>query len=215
MRKLKNENGLLSLEASIVVTIFIFLMLYMYSFFVVFEARNEMAHVLLASTNSLSLDTYQTEKIENSGTMSQMVSGIFDVVANEDNPFISHEKWYMMKDSQVNVTEWNGTIYVDGTDSSNLEADDYGNAATTSGLLGNAIKERFIAYLGAGDEDVAKAKLERYHIVGGINGLDFSGSKISSGKLYVVVRYTIEYEFNMFGLGTLDMQQSACSRLWK
>ena len=37
MERRSSEKGLLSLEASIAVTIFIFLMLFMYSFFVVFE----------------------------------------------------------------------------------------------------------------------------------------------------------------------------------
>lgn len=60
------EQGLLSLEASIVVTIFIFLVLFLQSFFVIFEARNEMAHVTLATCNSLALDVYENEQLTHS-----------------------------------------------------------------------------------------------------------------------------------------------------
>ena len=85
MKKWKNkELGLLSLEASISLTIFIFLMLFMYSFFVVFEARNEMAHLVLSTANSMALDTYSSNTFEKSNSVAKFIYDIYDTVANDN-----------------------------------------------------------------------------------------------------------------------------------
>lgn len=216
MKRVKSEKGLLSLEASICLTIFIFLMLYLYSFFVVFEARNEMAHVLLATNNSMTLDIYENDKMGNSGKISAILYEIYGNINPNEDGFVSTEQWNQILSSDVDGV-WNGTIYVEQThaDSDVTEEDDYGKQAQISSVLTNVIKERFVAYLAGGDLGEANRILEKYHIVGGIDGLDFSGTHIKSGKLYLSIRYTIEYEFNMFGLGELEMEQSCCSKLWK
>lgn len=190
MRKYKSQRGSMSLEASIAVTMFIFFMLFLYSFFVVFEARNEMAHVLLATTNSMSLDPLQTEKLDGTDDLSSIIYKVYSYISHEDNGFIDDTSWA------------NGDV----------KASDISLEAI---WFKHLIKERFVAYLAGGDEEEANAILERYHIEGGLDGLDFSGSYIDSGNLYISVKYTIEYEFNMFNLGKLDMEQSACSKLWK
>lgn len=237
MKKEKSEKGLLSLEASIVVTIFLFLMLFLYSFFIVFEARNEMAHVLLASTNSMALDPYGNEKLTNSGTLagplSDLLRSIYGLVISPDKGFVSFEMWNQIENGTIDPTEWNGTIVVSDSGGSGVspggssgggfrgsgvgenEVDIYGNRSASSSLLARVIKERMIAYLADGDEAEADKILKRYHIVNGLDGLDFSGSMISSGNLYVKVRYTLEYEFDFWNLGTIEMEQSACSKLWK
>lgn len=189
-REFKTERGVLSLEASIAVTIFIFFMLFLYSFFIVFEARNEMAHVLLATTNSMSLDPLQTEKLDGTDDLSSIIYKVYSLISHEDNGFIDDTSW---ANEDVNAS----TISLNSIRFKQL------------------IKERFVAYLAGGDEEEANKILERYHIVNGLDGLDFSGSYIDSGNLYISVKYTIKYEFNMFNLGMLDMEQSACSKLWK
>lgn len=215
MKKLKSEKALLSLEACISVTIFMFFMLFLYSFFGVFEARNEMAHVLLSTANSMSLDTYENEKLQNSGDISSLISGIYNNVNSSGNGFTSSNLWNEVKKEDVEGT-WDGTIYATQTDpNSNVTAlDEYGKQANISTLFTETIKERFVAYLANGDINAANEILEKYHIQGGIDGLDFSGSHIKSGKLYISIRYTIEYEFNVFDLGKLEMEQSVCSKLW-
>lgn len=216
MQKMKNEKGVLSLEASIVVTIFLFLMLFLYSFFVVFEARNQMAHVLLATTDSMALDPYESGKHSNAGDLSQLLYGLYGVFSEPENDgFVSTNDWSNVPGFGFDETSWDGSIYVDGSDSSLLEPDEFGNAATTSTTLKTVIEDRFLAYLADGSIDKANEILERYHIKDGWNGLDFAGSKVSSGKLYIKVQYTLEYEFNVFGLGSLTMEQSACSKIWK
>ena len=188
-RKKNGESGLLSLEASIVLTIFIFLMLFMYSFFVVFEARNEMAHLVLSTANSLALDTYASDKMDNSNTAAKVIYSIYSITVNDDNQFTDTRKWYQ-------------TTEVDG-------------AVVQNTAFAEVVEDRFIAYLTDGDEKKAEEILDKLNIVNGREGLDFSGSYVSGNNLYVTVSYTIEYEFNLFGLGTLKMEQSACSKLWK
>ena len=88
------ECGLLSLEASIAVTIFIFLMLFMYSFFVVFEARNEIGHVLLSTADSLGLDAYSSNSLDDDNSLQGIIYGIYGHFAKTDGTFTETEKWF-------------------------------------------------------------------------------------------------------------------------
>lgn len=192
----RGERGLLSLEASIALTIFIFLMLFMYSFFVVFEARNTMGHAVLATANSLSLDAYDTSlfvknKLDEKRDVSvEAVRNIFRAVygsaGREDSQFISHDRWF-----------------------------DQSKGGSTSGEFEETVRTRFLAYLGGGDTDHAAEVLELYHIKDGVDGLDFSASYTDSDNLHLSVKYTIDYEFHVFNLEMLEMEQTACSKLWK
>lgn len=214
MKKIKSEKGLLSLEASIALTIFIFMMLFLYSFFVVFEARNEIAHVLLATTKSMSIDTYANKKFGGSGNWSELLYQIYNITKTDNKGFVSSDMWHDGERLGIDKVTWDGNIYVPSTSENVLEPDEYGNISATSTLLESTIRERFIAYLAGGDKEEANNILDKYHIVDGLDGLDFSGSCIKSGKLYIKVRYKLEYEFNMFGFSMIEFEQSACSKMW-
>ena len=190
MKKVTGEKGLLSLEACIAVTIFIFLMLFLYSFFVVFEARNRVAHAVLATANSMALDAYENETLGASGTISQILFSVYGQSADEVNGFTSYRAWY-----------------------NNATFQDDSGQTVLSEEFSEVIKERFLAYL-AGDANSAAEVLELCHIKDGADGLDFSGSHVSDDNLYLSVKYQIEYEFQVFGLGALEMEQQACSRIW-
>ena len=131
MAERKNtQSGLLSLEACISVTVFIFLMLFLYSLFIVFEARNLVGHAVLAAANSLSLDAYSGGTDLQSGS----AKAVFDqLYAAPLNPyaaaFTDSGKWYENATSEA----------ADGT--TVLSADFQG-----------AIESRVLAYLGAGDD---------------------------------------------------------------
>lgn len=191
--KKKSEQGLLSLEASIVVTLFIFLMLFMYSFFVVFEARNSMGHALLATTNSLALDAYENSQLGDNESLYSLLRSIYGSINNDKDDFTDYRKWY----------EDSTTTNADGTTS-------------LSGAFSDVLKTRFLAYLSGGKEEDAKKVLDSYHIRDGLEGLDFSGSYVDEkNRLHVSLRYTIDYEFRVFNLSGLKMEQKACSKLWK
>lgn len=192
MKKIRGkECGLLSLEACIAVTIFIFLMLFMYSFFVVFEARNEMGHAVLATTNSLALDAYDNSTMGGTDTAGQIIRNVYGSLTNGNSDFTDYRQWY----DSATTTDANGNTML-------------------SASFSEVVKNRFLAYLSGGDADKAETLLARYHIQNGVDGLDFSNSYVSDGKLYISVRYTIEYEFQVFNLDVLKMEQKACSKLW-
>ena len=203
--KRNKESGIMSLEASISLSMFLFFMFFLYSLFVVFEARNVMAHTLLATTNSLSIDAYETDKIHDAGenviAMAEKVIGSVTPKGETEN-FVSKNEWYK-RDS------FSGTIHaVTPTDPSV-------GASHVSQDMYNVVRSRFIAYLGASDEAAADAILERYHIKGGMDGIDFTGTYIKGDDLYVTITYTIEYEINFFNLTDNTFTHTACSKLWR
>lgn len=191
-REQNGEKGLLSLEASITLTIFMFLMFFLYSFFVIFEARNEMAHVLLSTADSLSLDVYENAKQGESGTVGQVIYQLYGMTADPASDFIEHRTWH----NSSSTTDESGNVVIDG----NFEG---------------VIRDRFLAYLTAGNPDRAEEILKRYHVKGGVAGLDFSASRVEDDKLFLSVRYTLEYEFHVFNGGEESFEQSVCSKLWK
>lgn len=189
-----DEKGLLSLEACVSVTIFMFLMLFLYSFFTIFEARNEIGHVVLSASNSMAVDAFENTKLGNGGNMGQIIYNLYGVVTNSDNGFTDYRQWY---------DDW-------------TQEDDDGNKSL-SDTFSEVVKERFIAYLTSGNSADANKILKKYKVKDGIDGLDFSGSYIDSskGNLYLKVKYTLEYDYNPFGFNGLEFEQSACSKLWK
>lgn len=189
-----DEKGLLSLEACISVTIFMFLMLFLYSFFTLFEARNEIGHVILASTDSMATDAFANKNIGDGGNMGQAIYNLYGFITNSDNGFTDYRQWY---------DDWS-------------KEDDNGDKSL-SNTFSEVIKERFIAYLTSGNSTDANKILKKYKIKDGLEGLDFSGSYIDSSKgdLYLKVKYTLEYDYNPFGLKGVEFEQSACSKLWK
>jgi len=81
--------------------------------------------------------------------------------------------------------------------------------------LESAIKTRFVAYLTGGDAEAADAMLERLNVADGLDGIDFSKSHVTSGILYVVLSYQLEYDFKLGELGEIEVVQEASSKLWK
>lgn len=192
MKRKKRESGLLSLEACIAVTIFIFLMLFMFSYFGVYEARNEMAHAVLATANSLGLDAYESDALTGADTIVSVLREFIGASGAGDSPYTDRRKWY----NGANVTQDDGSTVLSG---------DFADVART----------RFLAYLGGGDPAQAEKVLKRYNIRDGVDGLDFSGSHSDGEKVWLSVRYTIDYEFRVFHTTGLEMEQTACSKLWK
>lgn len=172
--------GLLSLEASISLCVFILLMLVMTSFFVIYEARNEMAHVLLTTADSLALDPFANEMPEED-TIQSILYELYGSRSETSGTFTNSTKWYDGEESVIEET----------------------------------IRNRFFAYLAGGSEEDAKTILGNLNIVGGIDDLDFSASKVENGQLYLEVRYKVEFEFKAFGFDSITLSQSCRSKLWK
>lgn len=79
----------------------------------------------------------------------------------------------------------------------------------------SAVKTRFIAYVSGGDADEADRFLKRLNVKDGLQGMDFSGSRVENNTLYVRIKYKLKYDFHLGDLGEIQVDQEACSRLWK
>jgi len=223
----QRERGAITIEACVAVTVFIFLMLFLYSLFIVFETRNELAHVVLATADSLALDTYEIDKLDNSGTLADFLSPIFNHHYTEDSGFSSGEVWNQIaagssdanssagtpKKGEDRYKGWDKSIYTSDT----IDGSSQGKV---SSVFSGVIKDRFIAYLADGDQKKADDLLKkRYHVHDGLNGISFTGSHISSGKIYVTIRYKLDLEYSGLLIGRsekgfVEFEQSACSKLW-
>lgn len=196
--KRNNISGMISLEACISVLAFMMLMLLMAGLFRMFMAQNATAHAALETAESLALDAYQAEKLEVARmdsmetwkSVNNFLNGLF--AAGADENFSSFDRWYDGKESGTIQEKENAKV-----------------------LLENTVKTRFVAYLTGGDEDEADAMLTRLNVVDGLKGINFSGSRVENGVLYVNIKYKLKYDFQIGGLGQIDVEQESCSKLWK
>lgn len=194
----KKIEGMLSLEACISVMFFLILMLLMAGLFRMFMAQNATAHAVLETAESLSLDNYAAQKIGNGslGSVGEFINGLFDM-RNDDN-FFSYNNW-SMKESDENKSKLSEKLF-DGKPDESVES---------------AVKRRFIAYISGGDADEADRFLEKLNVKDGLDGIDFSGSKVENDILYVHIKYKLKYDFHIGNLNEIQVDQKACSRLWK
>ena len=182
------EYGAVTLEACVSVIAFVLLMLMLSSLFVMFMAQNLTAHATLQSAQSLALEAYSINKLQKEDGKLGSLDQIFsDFVAGL---FGSPE---------------NNPGFVSEERLESLEEAD----------LAQAVKKRFVGYLAGGDETEADRLLLMLNVVEGLDGLDFSKSSVQDGVLYIVLNYKLEYDFNVWNLGTIDVEQKACSKLWK
>ncbi len=95
--KRDKESGVISLEACILVPMFVMMLMFIYGFFVYFMGHNVMSHTLIQSAKSLSLDKYSVDIMSQAddNSLSQVVNKIFGAlssIGSED--FTSSEAWY-------------------------------------------------------------------------------------------------------------------------
>lgn len=186
--KERRNQGAVTLEACISVLSFLILMLLLSSLFILFMAQNATAHAVLETSESLSLDVYAIECL-------MKEDGKLGTLSANLGQFIT--KLFGSSDNNPHFVT-NDRWY-------NGDAD----------KIAAAVKTRFIGYLAGGDETEADEMLIRMNVVDGLDGLDFSGSYVANDTLYIVLKYKLEYDFNIWDLGTIDVEQTACSKLWK
>ena len=186
--KENKQCGAITLEACVSVLTFILLALMLSSLFVMFMAQNTTAHTVLQASESLSVDVYRIEALmKEEGKIGSIGDNLGQLIT----------KLFGSADDNpafVTDTRWY-------TDDDKIE---------------EAVKTRFIGYL-IGENDTTKADeyLKQLNIVNGLNGLDFSESYVSDDTLYIVLKYKMQYDFNIFDLGEVEVEQRTCSKLWK
>lgn len=75
-------------------------------------------------------------------------------------------------------------------------------------------KDRFVGFLSGGDENAANEKLKKLGVVNGLNGVSFV-MVINGEDMKITMRYKIQFVFDGLGLGTIPMEHSVTTRLWK
>lgn len=98
MEKRKNNRGSITLEAAIVVPLFIILMLLVNGLFVLFMGQQIMSHSLIQSAKSLAFDPYSSQRVssDESDDLADMFTEIFSFVGGD---YTSSEEWY--KESNI------------------------------------------------------------------------------------------------------------------
>lgn len=188
---IKEEKGVITLEACISVVAFMVLMFLLSGFFMMFMAQNAVGHAILETSESLSLDVYALSRYGaeegHVGSLSDYASSFIaeklgGSTAAESPNFISNNDWFSSEDEAAVV---------------------------------DAVKKRFVGYLAGGDESKAEEMLSQMRVVDGLDGLDFSATKIENDELRITVKYKLRYEFTIGDLGQVDVEQTTSSKLWK
>lgn len=101
MKKQRNNEGSITLEACIVVPIFIMLMLIINGIFVLFMGQQIMSHTLIQSAKSLALDPYSSQRVaaDKEDDLADMFVDIFTLTHGD---YVSTDQWYI--DSPDNIT---------------------------------------------------------------------------------------------------------------
>ncbi len=91
--KENRTQGSLTLEACIVVPIFVAVMLVANGLFILFMGQQVMSHTLLTAAKSLALDPYSSERVTQSGA-SDLAGMILDITDVVHGNYTSADKWY-------------------------------------------------------------------------------------------------------------------------
>lgn len=202
-KRRKSEDGTISLEACIVVPIFIFLILFVYGFIVMFMGQQMISHAMLQSAESLSLDSYGTEKIRDedgnpatdlvTAFMENLFTGNFSA-GSIDSTFASTKHWY---DSSYDD-------YKHGNRKQLYEND-----------KNEVIKNRFLGYLtGKFDPTEAEEEAEKIFKQIGVEEMDFSESSVDNGVLTMVIKYRQKFVFDFQGLVGNDRKLTVKVNMW-
>jgi hypothetical protein len=192
MRKDKSQEGAIAIEASIALTLFMFVILTFYSFFMVFEVQSKVSNALMQAAQSLSLDPYATEKTGDSlsSSVKNAVTSLASSTAVNNDKYTSNTKWYNSS-----------------------------STAASNSALSAAIEDRFYAYLTAdGTRGAGNELLTLLKVYDGADGMDFGQSYVDSdGNIVLKVRYYVTYIFDCptINLPAVEFGQTAKSYMWK
>lgn len=139
-----STRGSIILETSIVLPMFMLVIMFIYGFFSLTTAQNQMTHALIQSSKSLSLDPYITEHVDSAAESKTFWSSLGSMVLDFAR-LPMYDKYY------TSATDW-----YKGTGDNKLA------------------KNRFIGYFAGGDETVADQRLKNLHVVDGLDGVDFT-----------------------------------------
>lgn len=93
MKKQNNSNGSITLEACIVVPIFIMLMLVLNGIFVMTMGQQIMSHTIIQSAKSLAFDPYSSQRVA-ADKEDDLADMFIDIFTLGHGNYVSTEQWY-------------------------------------------------------------------------------------------------------------------------
>lgn len=204
MKKKRNwSKGSITIEACVALTLFMFLILTLYSFFYVFEAQMKIKLNLIRTAESMSVDPFVSSRVDKAtlghdATISDFLSSLSLYLVTKNDSFVSEGTWYKEFDSKEdNVIKAQNEYQKNQAD------------------LGNVAKTRFVALYNGGDEAAMVQSLNKLRVVDG--NVDLSESVMENGNLKLVASYKLKYLFDYpaFKMPDIEMKQTAVSKVWK
>lgn len=112
MKSKKNNSGVITLEAAIMVPMFIILMLLVNGIFIMFMGQQILSHTLIQSAKSMAYDPYSSQRVE-ANSEDKLADMFVDIFSFSDEGHVSTDKWYKENlDSIDNVIEERYTAYL-------------------------------------------------------------------------------------------------------
>lgn len=145
----KKERGSMTLEASIVVPIFVSVMLLVNGFFVFFIGQQMMSNALVQSAKSLSYDPYAIERTGDSNFIADLIPFLYDAFNAGGGNYVLSNEWY--KEGNIeDVVKERYVLYLSPTDADELlksfgvkdglEGLDFSESSYSEGVLTVKIK---------------------------------------------------------------------------
>lgn len=193
------QDGAIAIEACISLTLFLIIMLSLYSVVRLFTIQSMISHAAQEACQSIALENYNQTMFK-TGTLQQIPNSVFDWLSGGHRENFSTSADFSWKEMLLQSSE-------------SKEAEDI--KAQTAIYTSNA-KQRFAAYLGGGTTK-ADEMLKNYGVVDGLNGISFAGTEKSGTDMTIQVSYKIRLLFyiEMFHFGEFESTQTVCCRLWK
>ncbi len=93
MKRTKKNSGAITLEAAMVVPMFIMLMLFINGIFILFMGQQIMSHTLIQSAKSLAFDPYATDRVADK-SVNRLAEMFVDIFTFANGNHTSTDKWY-------------------------------------------------------------------------------------------------------------------------
>lgn len=132
MKNMKSEKGVVTMEAAIVVPIFVLLMLLMNGLFVMFMGQQIMAHTAIQSAKSLAMDPYSTQRVQ-ADKQDHLADVFAKLFAMRHEEFVSTDEWYKSADV-ADMVEERFMAYLGGSGDAEGLLDVIGVEGGSSGL---------------------------------------------------------------------------------
>ena len=186
---MESKKGSLTIEASIALTAFMFVVVTVLSFATVYKAQSIVSHATLQTSQALAIESYTRETVSSTDTadlFSKMVKFIsflgFDINGADD--------WYAsLGDSGTNLQKIARKRFAAAIAGKDSLLDSY--------------------------TDNADKILEDAGIVDGLDGIDFAYSAVLDGNIIINVQYEVKLPFSFFGTDTVKLSKSAKTKAFK